>query len=108
MLSLGIDIGGSSVKLAAVEIDAAPADGCVVATALSARYSRPTTSQLLDAIRDAAAGISTANGLFDSIGLCVPGVLDEMKSRVTTAVNVPGLVGISLHDLVREGLNGAV
>jgi predicted NBD/HSP70 family sugar kinase len=40
----------------------------------------------------------------NSVGLCVPGVLDRDRRVISMAVNVPGLVGISLDDLVPDAL----
>jgi glucokinase len=92
---LGIDVGGTSVKLAAVE------DGKVLWTGQSPPYNRPTTEELLAAIRAATAG---KNVRADGVGLCVPGLLDKVKREITYSVNVPGLHGITLDELVRRAL----
>src|SRR4051812_33995215 len=104
MICLGIDIGGSSVKLAALQ------DGRQLWTGQSEFYSRPTTEQLIGAIREAAGGRIGANGSgADVAGICVPGLLDREKRMITLAVNVPGLMGIVLDDLVADALgSGAV
>lgn len=95
MSYLGIDIGGSSVKMAAVHEEQ------VLWTGQSSRYERPDTQQLARAIRDAAGGRATrAQG----VGLCVPGLLDEHKRTVTLSVNVPGLTGVNLGVLIRMAL----
>ena len=70
MTSLGIDIGGTSVKMAAIELPA----GTVLWTRQSPFYSRPTTEQLVDALRAAASGKISASDTFDAAGLCVPGL----------------------------------
>ena len=95
MQSLGIDIGGSSVKAAAL------ADGKVLWTGQSACYSRPSRPQLLAAIREAVKG-----PVVDArrVGLCVPGLLDRPRRIITLAVNVPGLMNIALDDLVSSAL----
>ena len=50
MTTLGLDIGGTSVKAAALR------DGKVLWTGRSSRYSRPSADQLPAAVREAAAG----------------------------------------------------
>jgi predicted NBD/HSP70 family sugar kinase len=92
---LGVDVGGTSVKLAMLE-------GVNVSwTGQSPFYVRPDTETLVDAIRRAAAGRATA---VDAIGLCVPGLQDEARSKVTLSVNVPGLVGVPFVELLRRAL----
>src|SRR2546430_4245257 len=90
MTLLGIDIGGTSVKLAAIE------DGRTLWTGQSPFYSRPTTQELIDAISAAADNrpkdIAVA-------GLCVPGLYDKERRMITLSVNVPGLMNIVLDDL---------
>ncbi len=93
---LGIDIGGSSVKAAALQ------DERALWTGQSAFYSRPNGDQLRAAIRQAVGGRIQR---LESIGLCVPGFFDATQRKITFAVNVPGIVGISLDELVPEALN---
>ena len=66
-------------------------------TSRSARYSRPTSEQLVEAIRQACEKLSDP---VRQVGLCVPGLLDEAKQQVIVATNLPGLVGVVLSDLV--------
>jgi glucokinase len=91
---LGIDIGGTSVK-AAVRTD-----GHWIRFGQSGFYARPDARQLQNAIREAAGLLQNA----DSIGLCVPGLMDAQRTRVTFAVNVPGLVDLPLAQLVPGAL----
>src|SRR5580704_8303450 len=95
MIALGIDIGGTAVKVAASK------DGRVLWAAQSPFYSKPTTEVLRAAIRETVAGRLTDLHI---VGLCVPGLFDKASRRISMAVNVPGLVGISLDDLVPEAL----
>ena len=96
MTGLGIDIGGTSVKLAAVR------DGAVVWTARSAPYERPTAPQLQLALRGAATGRPDPDT--PAVGLCVPGLLDADRLTVKHSVNVPGLDGLRLDDFVGSAL----
>lgn len=99
MIQLGIDIGGTSVKLAAMK------DGKAMWTGQSAFYSRPTTQQLIEAIRATAAGRVES---VDVAGLCVPGLYDKQQRIITLSVNVPGLMGIKLDDLIARALGGGI
>ena len=93
---LGIDIGGTTVKAAAI------ADREVLWTNRSERYARPTAEQLSAAVAQACSSLT---GNVCRVGLCVPGLLDDSKQRVTAAANVPGLVGISLPELIERAMN---
>src|SRR5256885_14035345 len=95
MTGLGIDIGGTSVKLAAVR------GGEVLWTSRSAPYVRPSAEQLALALRAAVAG-RPADA--DAVGLCVPGLLDADRLTVKHSVNLPGLNGLRLHDFVGSAL----
>ena len=95
--SLGIDIGGTGVKLAAI------ADGKIVWTAKQG-YRKPSVDELIRAI---GAGLRDRRADFRTIGLCVPGLLDEHHDRVALSVNVPALMEIGLADLVAGALGAA-
>ncbi|HEX3357084.1 MAG TPA: ROK family protein [Tepidisphaeraceae bacterium] len=99
MLQLGIDIGGTSIKLAAIE------NGRTLWTSQSAFYRRPTTAQLIDALRNTAKDQLTHA---DCIGLCVPGIYDAQRRAITLSVNVPGLMGIGLDDLLSQALGNKI
>jgi predicted NBD/HSP70 family sugar kinase len=92
---IGIDIGGTSVK-AAVQ-----SDGRWLRLGQSHFYTRPNADQLRLAIREAVGPLADAT----SIGLCVPGLMNADRTRVTLAVNVPGLVDLPLAELVPQSLN---
>src|SRR3954447_16854500 len=95
MVSLGIDVGGTSVKIAAIE------DGTTLFTGQSPFYAKPDTDALVTAIRAAVAARVTK---IDAAGICVPGLMDREKRMITLSVNVPGLMGVVLDDLVQRSL----
>lgn len=95
MFALGIDIGGTSVKAAARR------DGQVLWTGQSGFYLKPSADELRHAIRAAVNGRASE---LHAVGLCVPGILDPATRAITTAFNVPGLVGIPLDRLVPQAL----
>jgi glucokinase len=102
MLALGLDIGGSSVKAALL------ADGRAGPVARSDIYEQPDRAALTLAMGQAAAsvleGVATA---VDRIGLCAPGVLDRTTMSVAKSVNLPGIVGAPLGELVAAAVEEA-
>ena len=95
MLSLGIDIGGTSVKVAARDGER------WLWTGQSPFYDKPDATALLAAVRAAVDGRLTR---IDTMGLCVPGELDSTGRAIAAAVNVPGLAGLPLDDLAPRAL----
>lgn len=93
---LGIDIGGSSIKLALVRDDQAPP-----LTAQSRRYARPDADALAGVLAEALAPWTEALGSVQAAGLCAPGVVDA-RGVVVASVNMPALAGVSLVDLARR------
>ncbi|MGD9690494.1 MAG: ROK family protein [Phycisphaerales bacterium] len=111
MKALGIDIGGSSVKAAIVELAASDPHSTpsprLTAADRGPSYARPDAVALRSALHAAvraarAQDTGAAASGFDAVGLCVPGVVDESTRRVVVSVNVPGLVGLALPDLAAE------
>lgn len=100
MRSLGIDIGGTSAKLALLDGDE------TLWTGQSAFYARPDDAAIVDALRDAATGHEI--GAIGRVGICVPGLLDEAKTRVTLSVNVPGLMARPIAAFVRAAFGDGV
>jgi glucokinase len=102
MNGIGIDIGGTSVKLAAVA-----RDGRVMWTARSSTYRSPDAGRLAAAIREAAAGRVEPGAIGDTtVSLCVPGLMNDDKTVVRHSVNVPGLNGVRLDELAAAALGG--
>jgi len=91
---LGIDVGGVAVKAAGIE------DQQVLWTARSEPYNRPTVDELIAAVRQACANAPPS---IAGVGLCVPGLLDEKEQRITYAANLPGLLDLSLGELIARG-----
>jgi predicted NBD/HSP70 family sugar kinase len=101
MNSLGIDIGGTSAKLALLDIST----GQALWKAQSPFYARPDTQQLVEALRAASAGQALDCA---AAGICVPGLLDRQKRMITLSVNVPGLMGVTLDDIVARAFGPGV
>jgi predicted NBD/HSP70 family sugar kinase len=100
MTSLGIDVGGSSVKLAAVA-----ETGQTLWQTQSQTYAQPTRAQLAAVIREAIAGrVDGADAANAAVGICVPGTRDLVTRTVIQSVNLPALNGLQLDDLVAESV----
>jgi len=95
MDSLGIDIGGSSVKLALVR------DQTTLWQTQSSTYNKPSAAELANVIRQAVAGRFPAGAL---AGICVPGLRDAGSHVVKLSVNLPALNGLNLDELVNDAL----
>ncbi len=91
MSVLGIDIGGTSLKVVCVE------DGEVVWERQSERYQRPTFPQLEASLVKCLDG---ARG--EIIGLCAPGAFDVSRGMVTASANMPCLVGVELAKWIKR------
>jgi predicted NBD/HSP70 family sugar kinase len=95
MISFGVDIGGTSVKVACLR------DGELQWTGKSQSFSRPRTEQIVEAIREAVGGREVDA---DAIGLCCPGLLDRARRVITLSVNVPGIVNVPLDGVIEQAL----
>lgn len=93
---IGVDIGGTCVKIAALR------DGQALWVGQSRHYARPSFDVLISAIREARSGPMDQ---VEAVGLCVPGLLDAREQRVKLSVNVPGIVGADLEQLLAQGLD---
>ena len=100
MIALGLDIGGTSVKLALLR------DGDVLRTARSTSYARPSADELVRTVREAAKEAIVEP--VTAVGLCVPGLLADDRRTVVRSVNLPGLDGLRLDDLVAAALGRRV
>ncbi|MEQ9453994.1 MAG: ROK family protein [Phycisphaeraceae bacterium] len=83
MATLGIDIGGTSTKLALLQGDQPPH------TLRTDTYREPSNNQLADAIRDTIAQLPKAS--IDRVGVCVPGPLSN-DGTLEAAANLPHLI----------------
>jgi predicted NBD/HSP70 family sugar kinase len=98
MAAVGIDIGGSSIKVALLQPPGTPL------TARSSRYARPGAPELVSALSTAIDQLGPAARAAQAIGLCVPGIVDPATSAVQASVNLPGLIGVPLRELVGQAL----
>lgn len=93
-MHLGVDIGGTSVKMALLDGQQ------IVGTATSDLYTRPDTTTLLCALSIAFGRLERRPAVVAGVGLAAPGLYDAGTDSITAATNVPGLVGVPLRELV--------
>ncbi len=99
--SLGIDIGGSSVKLALIH------DGGEPLTSRSQTYEKPTLDLLAERIRSTFDSVleqsSLSRGSVKTVGVCVAGPMDN-RGVIEMAANLPVLAGVCMPDWIRSVL----
>jgi len=98
--ALGIDIGGSSVKIALVH-------GADMTTSRSAGYERPSREALVGAVQGAIRLLGEPIGSATPVGLCMPGKHDVSGRCVCRSVNMTCLEGWAFEDMAREMLGFA-
>lgn len=98
MRSLGIDIGGTSVKLALLEGDR-------VTTSRSTEYAGASADELARVI---ASALPPGAGSADAVGLCVPGRLDPSRAFIVQSINLPLLERVPLAELVTRAVGSTV
>lgn len=97
MNALGIDIGGTSVKLALH-------DGTVTRTARSEHYERPNRELLTRFIRNAIDSLGEPLDRSIRVCLCLPGRHDESGETINRSFNLPCLEGWAFDELLRSAL----
>src|SRR5688572_25237221 len=99
MPSLGIDIGGSSVKACLLDADR-------IRVSQSPPYTDPGRSQLIAAIRGAIAGLGEMEPT-TAVGLCLPGRHTPGGDAIQVSINLPCLNGWRFADLLSDTLGSA-
>ena len=97
MQRLGIDIGGSSVKVCLL-------DGDDVHNARSGSYINPSRDELIDKIKEAVGLLPIAVARESRVGLCLPGKHSADGRSIERAVNLPCLNGWAFDDLLHDSL----
>ena len=87
MNAIGIDIGGTSIKIAIRATDGAWLQF------QTEPYNAPTLADLQDRLTSIAPFAPAAN-----VGLCAPGAFDPATSRIIASANVPALVNVNLSE----------
>jgi len=92
MGSLGIDIGGTSIKVCLLEAKHAQ-------NARSDLYDNPTRPQLVEAIKQAIRRLPSQADPSPSVGLCMPGRQARDGGSIERSVNLPCLNGWAFEEL---------
>lgn len=103
---LGIDVGGTNVKLGLVD-----AAGNLVAKHSTATKPLRTPQAVFQYARDYARDfVASGRHAIAAVGLAVPGVLDTRKWMLREVVNLPEWLGVSLRQMLIDvfGLPGSV
>jgi len=101
--AVGVDFGGTSVKLALVDDR-----GHIEARRKLGTRNLPTRDAWLDAvaaeINALVASVPAARAAFSGVGVGVPGFVDYERGFIHELTNVPGWVGVHLSDLLSPKL----
>jgi len=95
--ALGVDIGGGSVKVA---IDQDGADR----VATSDLYQNADPGAIQNAVSQAIERLGDFAHPPASLGLCLPGLLDDAGERIVYAANLPNLCGATIRSLLPDRL----
>jgi predicted NBD/HSP70 family sugar kinase len=92
---LGIDVGGSSVKI------------CYIANgqshfAQSSQYVNPSRAEIVQAVQEAIHILQIDLSKDCSVGLCLPGKQSADKKMIENSINIPSLNGWVFEDAIIE------
>ena len=96
-LTIGVDFGGTSVKVGAVRGAEVVGD---VARIPTQTYDGP--DNLLDAMVDAINELKAKHPSIGAVGIGVPGAVDFEKGMTYNLTNVPGWSNMPLRDMISE------
>lgn len=92
---LGLDIGGTSIKLVVLGPHGVP-----LVHSQSHRYAQPSLSELSETVADLIAKAQTAIHAATPIGLCLPGQFEPDGLTVRYSANLPALCGVHVPTLL--------
>ncbi len=98
---IGVDVGGTNVKVALVDKTGSIAYSDTVPTRAEMGYEY-TISNIIKAIQDLMKESKTAKDVIEGIGFGFPGQIDCDNGIVRLAPNIPGWVNIPIADIVSK------
>lgn len=101
MLALGIDIGGSGIKAAIVDLD----KGELVSERI--RVATPEVAEVAEVLRILRSLLKELDWKSGPVGIGFPGVIRD--NRICTAVNLhDSLVGLQLAEKLKDAVSGPI
>ncbi|SRR5579871_4612439 len=104
--SIGVDLGGTNLRIAAVEESGVQLEGIDALTEIDRGRER-VVDELTEAVRFLANKYS-ASHKFLGLGIGVPGIIDMQSGTVHSASNLPGWNGYPARDDLESRLGTAV
>ena len=104
MLSLGIDLGGTNIAVGAVNNQ-----GIIVAKKSAPTNANRKAEMIVDDIVELCSDLSKEIGItldkYDSIGIAIPGGVDEISGNVIFAPNIP-FSGLNISEILSQKFGG--
>lgn len=107
---LGLDLGGTNIKVAVLErLDTPEAVPHLVASASVRTHAERGPDGVAEALVAAGRAAAERDGPFDTVGVGVPGLFDRTAGTITLFPNFPGpWAGYPLRDRIAAGLGQPV
>jgi glucokinase len=87
---LGLDLGGTNVKVAVLEIDEEPQSPRLVAASTHATYAERGPQGVVDRLIEVGRSAIAEHGPVEFIGVGVPGIFDPDAGTIVLFPNLPG------------------
>lgn len=104
--SIGVDLGGTNLRIAAIEESGAQLEGVDALTEIS-RGRENIVHELTEAVRFLSNKYSSTHK-FLGLGIGVPGIIDLQSGTVHSASNLPGWSGYPVRDDLESRLGTSV
>ena len=96
---IGVDVGGTNVKIALVDLDGKIAYSNTVPTRAEMGYEAGVNN-IKQAIKDIMQESNQSSKTIEAIGFGLPGQIDYLEGVVISLLNIPGWVFISLSKMI--------
>jgi len=103
-VAIGIDLGGTNLRIALVD-----REGLIVARddqrTLADRGPDAVIEGIVASVDALIGGASVDRGSIAGVGLCTPGPLDLREGRIIHAANLPGWTNVPIREALKEKLH---
>ncbi len=106
---IGVDIGGTTVKLAVVRAGAATGEQILHTSTIDTRPQDPgeqTAARIGQAVKILAGAAKVER--IDGVGVGCPGLVDNVHRLIVVSANLPGFKNLPLGDLLEKEIGAAV